>query len=107
MVDAKVENDLVNGILQRLGEAAFRVVREVQQTVVDALKEEGEWDAEKAAEVKDLAIQKLKEYLGPKGIAEAMEILGLNEDGLLKMLGTLVEAEVHDLKAEDDAADPA
>jgi hypothetical protein len=102
-VDARIKNELVNGILQRLGEAAFRVVREVQQTVVDALKE-GEWNAEKAAEVKDLALAKLKEYLGPKGIAEAMDILGLNEEGLDKLFGTLIEAEVHDLKADAEAA---
>ena len=103
MVDTQVKNDTVNGILQRLGEAAFRVVREVQQTVVDALKE-GEWNAEKAEEVKALAIAKLKAYLGPKGVLEAMDILGLNAAGLENLFGTLIEAEVHDMKVDANAA---
>jgi hypothetical protein len=104
LVDSKVKNELAGGILHRLGEAAFRVVRELQQTVVEELKEDGEWDKEKAVEIKNLAIAKLKEYLGPKGLAEAMDILGLNEGGILSLLGTLIEAEVHDLKADADPA---
>ena len=103
MVDTQVKNDTVNGILQRLGEAAFRVVREVQQTVVDVLSE-GEWNAEKAKEVRALAIAKLKEYLGPKGVLEAMDILGLNAAGLENLFGTLIEAEVHDMKVDANAA---
>lgn len=105
-IKEKVKNSRVEGILLRLGEAVFKVVRELQQTVVDKAKASDEWNEEKAKEVKAAAIAKLKEYLGPKGIAEAMAVLGLDMPGLEKLLGTMIESDVYDLRAGEstDAA---
>jgi hypothetical protein len=104
-ITEKVKSARLEGILLRLGDAAFKVVRELQQTVVDELKKGDNWNEEKAKEVKEAAIAKLKEYIGPKGVQEALTILGLDTSGLDKLIGTLIEAEVHDLRAEakDDA----
>jgi hypothetical protein len=105
-IKEKIKSARVEGILLRLGDAVFKVVRELQQTVVDKAKEDGEWNKEKAEEVKKAAITKIKEYLGPKGIKEALTILGLDSSGLDKLLGTMIESDVFDLRGEstEDAA---
>lgn len=105
-IKEKIKNARIEGILLRLGDAVFKVVRELQQTVVDKAKTDGEWNKEKAEEVKKAAIAKLKEYLGPKGIAEAMAVLGLDMPGLEKLLSTMIESDVFDLRSGEstDAA---
>ena len=106
-IKEKIKSARVEGILLRLGDAVFKVVRELQQTVVDKAKAEGEWNKEKAEEVKKAAIDKLKEYLGPKGIAEALAVLGLDLPGLEKLLGTMVEADVFDLRMGEESTTDA
>ena len=90
----KVKNARVAGVLERLGNFAFTVVAELNQTVVDQLKKDGKWNAEEAAKVKQLALDKLKSYIGAAGLKEAMEILGLDNETLLKFLSTLIEQQV-------------
>ena len=99
-VDSKVDNDYLNGALQRLGVLVATVVGELQQTVVDKLKSEDKWTAETAAEVKAEALANLKAYLGAKGLAEVMDVLGLSDGSLLdKLLGSLIESKISELKA--------
>jgi putative flippase GtrA len=97
-ITAKVKNERVAGVLARLGDFAFRVVGELNQTVVEQLKKDGKWNAEAAAQVKADALAKLKSYLGAKGIAEAMEVLGLDNAGLEALLATYIESWVGQLK---------
>lgn len=106
-IKEKVKSARVEGILLRLGDAVFKVVRELQQTVVDKAKVDGKWNQEKAEEVKKAAIEKIKEYLGPKGIQEALAILGLDIPGLEKLLSTMIEADVYDLREGEPAANAA
>jgi len=99
-VDSKVDNDYLNGVLKKLATLVTTVVQELNQTVVDKLKSDSDWNAETAAEVKALALANIKEYLGPKGLAEVMDILGLTDGSLLdKLIGSLIEAKVNELKA--------
>lgn len=98
-IKEKIKSVRIEGILLRLGDAAFKVVRELQQTVVDKLKADEKWDGDEAKKVKKAAIAKLKEYIGPKGVQEAFDVLGIDMPGLEKIIGTFIEAEVHDLKA--------
>ena len=99
-IKAQIKNTRVEGIMLRFGDAAFKVVRELQQTVVNAAKADGTWNKEKAEEVKKAAMDKLKSYVGSDGIKEALAILGIDIPGLDKLIGTLIESEVFDLKEE-------
>lgn len=90
----KVKNARIAGVLERLGNFAFQVVAELNQTIVAQLKKDGKWNAEEAAKVKQMAIDKLKSYLGAEGLKEAMAILGIDNATLLSLLGTLIEQSV-------------
>jgi hypothetical protein len=100
-VDSKVESDYFNGVLKKLAELVTTVVLELKQTIVDQLKYDEEWDEETAAEVKAQAIAMLKEYLGPKGLAEVMEVFGISDGTLLdQLLSSFIEAKVAEVKEE-------
>jgi hypothetical protein len=45
----------------------------------------------------------VKSYLGMKGLAEIGTILGLSPEGLAGVLGTRIEAAVHDVRAVTNA----
>lgn len=90
----KVKNARLSGILERLGNFAFQVVSELNQTVVAQLKKDGKWNAEEAAKVKQMALDKLKSYIGPEGLKEAMAILGIDNATLMNLLGTMIEQSV-------------
>lgn len=90
----KVKNARIAGVLERLGNFAFQVVAELNQTIVAQLKKDGKWNAEEAAKVKQMAVDKLKSYLGAEGLKEAMTILGIDNATLLNLLGTMIEQSV-------------
>ena len=90
----KVKNAKVAGILERLGNFAFQVVGELNQTIVAQLKADGKWNKEEAEKIKKLALDKLKSYLGAAGLKEAMAILGISNATLENLLGTFIETSV-------------
>ncbi len=49
--------------------------------------------------LKHAAMEKVKSYLGMKGNPEIATILGLSPEGLDGVLGTRIEAAVHDVRA--------
>lgn len=103
-IATKVKNDKVAGMLARLGDFVFRVVSELNQTVVAQLKTDGKWNAEEAAKVKKLALDKVKSYLGAEGVKEAMAILGLNNETLEKLITSFIETQVLKLKKPEAAS---
>ncbi len=104
LIQAHVSNHAAQTALLRLNDAVFDVVRDVEQTVVAAAKdasEDGKLDAADVAAIKAAALGKLKSYLGPKGIAELVKMLGTpSQTAVDTMLASKIEAAVHDLKAE-------
>jgi hypothetical protein len=101
-IKAKVKNESVAGVLERLSMLAFTVVTEVQQTVVSGLGEKATAEELKAA--RDRAIETLKTYLGPKGIKELMDVLGIKtSEALDKLIITYIESAVHNLKTSKPA----
>lgn len=94
LIAEKVKNVRLSGVLERLGNFAFQVVGELNQTVVDQLKKDGKWNKEEAEKVKQMALDKLKSYIGPAGLAEAMAILGIDNATLLALLGSMIETNV-------------
>lgn len=95
-VKAKVKNESVSGVLERLSLLAMNVVMEVQQTFVSTLKEP---TTEQLKEARDKAIAALKAHLGPKGLQELKDVLGLDGDTALeRLIITFIESAVHTLK---------
>lgn len=97
-IKAKVKNETVGGVLERLTALAFTVVSEVQQTIVSGLGDKAT-EAE-LLKARDTALATLRAHLGDKGIKELMGVLGMKEDSALnKLLITFIESAVHNLKA--------
>ncbi len=96
-IRARVRNDAVSGVLDRLAQLAFNVVQEVQQTVVSSLPDKANKDALLAA--RDQALATLKSHLGEKGLRELMTVLGLKDEGaVVKLLLSYIESSVLTLK---------
>jgi len=96
-VKAKVKNESVAGVLSRFTSLAFTVVTEVQQTIVSGLGDKA--TVEELRKARDQAIATLKTHLGPKGIKELMDVLGIKTDEAFdKLVITYIESAVHNLK---------
>jgi hypothetical protein len=101
-IGEKTKNEMVAGMLIRLNETVFTAVKEVQQVYVAAIKEakkDGKLTDEEKAHAKQVALDKIKEYWGKKGLAQAAKVIGLDESGIVKMIEGKIESAVHDVKA--------
>lgn len=95
-IKAKVKNESVAGVLERLTHLAFSVVTEIQQTIVSGLGDKA--TAEELKKARDQAIATLRSHLGEKGLKEIMTVLGLADSSALdKLLITFIESAVHNL----------
>lgn len=102
-INARVRNEYLRGVLVRLDDAVLAVVREVHQVTVEALKAatvNGKLPPAARESVKQAALNTIKSYLGARGIAELARVLGLSSEGVDRLIGTKIEAAVHDLKAQ-------
>jgi hypothetical protein len=102
LIDARVKNETIKGILERLDQTALTVVTEVQQTIVDNLDPNAPRDS--LLKARDAAVANLKTLLGKKGLDDIKKVLGLPDDGLDKILITFVESKVHELKLQTPPA---
>jgi len=96
---AKTDNALVGFMLDRVSVAVLESVKEVNATIVAAIREassDGVITDEEAADIKQDAIDAVKAYLGEKGLKQAKTVLG--SDALDAMITTKIEAYVHDMK---------
>jgi hypothetical protein len=101
LIHGRVKNEYLRGVLVRLDDTVLTVVREIHQVTVDTLKAaapNGKLGSDVKAMLKRSAITAIKEHLGPRGLAELARVLGLDEEAVDRMIGTRVEATVHDLK---------
>jgi hypothetical protein len=102
-INARVRNEYLRAVLLRLDDAVLGVVREVHQVTVDALKAatvDGKLPPGARESVKQAALGAIKSHLGARGITEVARVLGLNADGVDRLIGTKIEAAVHDLKTQ-------
>lgn len=97
-VDTKVGNEYVAGVLKRLGDLAAMVAKDLQQSVVDKLKADEKWTTKTAQDVKAMAMERLRLYMGTAGLAELVKVLGLEGEALEKLLSSAIEAAVKDLR---------
>ena len=105
-ITAHVKNTYLKNALVRLDDAVFSAVKELEQPVVaeaKATNSDGKLTAADRDRIKRAAMDKVKSYLGMKGLAEIGTILGLSPEGLAGVLGTRIEAAVHDVRAVTNA----
>ena len=101
-ITAHVKSAYLKNALVRLDDAVFSAVKELEQTLVAEVKAssgDGKLSAADRDRIKRAAMDKVKSYLGMKGIAEIATILGLSPEALDGVIGTRIEAAVHDVRA--------
>jgi hypothetical protein len=97
LIKTRAKNERVQGWLLRLDNAAVNGAKEIEQTFVSNLTEAlpADW-----AKARELAIDSIKVHFGAKGLANIEHDLGLdNPEAVEKLIGSFLEARVHDLKA--------
>jgi hypothetical protein len=102
LVNAKVKNEYVNGVLRRLDDAVAVAVREVEQVVVRELKaasSDGVLTLEERNRAKGTALTAVRSYVGWKGLIEFGKILGLKPEELDRLVEARVEAAVYELRS--------
>lgn len=108
LINAKIANEEVAGILTRLDTITVNVVKELMQTSVDAAKakaEGGGLPKEVAEAAGKAALDKVKSYLGQPGLDLLKAVLGFKDEATLNnFLTTKIEATVHNVKAQSDVA---
>ena len=101
LIQAKVSNETLRGVLLRLDDAVVTAVKDLEQTIVAEAKaaaSDGKISREEARRIKDKAVRQVKSYLGPDGLKELGAVLGLWELSVEDFIGSKVEASVLDLK---------
>ena len=101
LIRAKVDNEALRGVLLRLNDAVITAVKDLEQTLVDEVKlaaEDGRISREERRRIKDKAVRQVKSYLGPTGLKELKDVLGLWDLAVEDFIGSKVEAAVLDLR---------
>jgi hypothetical protein len=104
LLHARIKNEYLQGVLIRLDDAVFTAVCEVQQVVVNKLKErseDGHLTTEDRQYVKNAALGSIREYLGPKGLALVGKVLGIPNTEVDRHLESRLEAAVFELRAKE------
>lgn len=101
-INLSIKNEKLRQSMNLIEDATEKVVTEVMQTVVDAQKakkKNGKLNVEDAVEAKQLAMDKIKEMVGPESLATVGKIMKLNTDQLSNLIGSNIEAAVYRSKA--------
>jgi hypothetical protein len=107
-VSSKSNSAWVRGVLGRVDGLAMRIVREIYQKEIEALKEareDGKLTDEEKERFKTIAMDTLKEYVGPKGIKELTALLGASGK-IDKFLSSTIEATIATEKTRPQAGNP-
>lgn len=98
---AKVKSEHVTRVLLLVDDVVLAAAREVQQVLVDKLKAaspDGNLTPEQGAQAKQAALDSVKAQLGTQGLADVAATFGHDAGGVDRMLGSRIEAAVHQLK---------
>ncbi len=99
---ARVKNEYAQGALLRLEDAVLTVVKELEQTITADLREaasDGKIDSDEAKKILVTAVDRVKAYLGKRGVADLKSIA--DTAALEAMIEAKIEAAVLDLKNGD------
>ncbi len=97
----RVKNEQLRRLLLRLDDMVLTVVKELHQTVVADLKAasaDGRIDREERRRIKETAVRQVKTYLGAQGLEDLASSLGVWDMAVDDLIGSKIEATVHDLK---------
>ncbi|MEI6806741.1 MAG: hypothetical protein WCK49_09600 [Myxococcaceae bacterium] len=98
-VQQKTSNEQLGAFIKRIDDTALRIVKSVYMTYIDAIKKQsGQLTPEEQQKAKQLAVDKLKSYLGASGIQELANIFGYTQAEADKYLDDHIEAAVYDAK---------
>ena len=98
-VQQKTSNEQLGNFIKRTDDAALRIVKSVYQSYIDGIKQKGgKLTPEEQQNAKNLAIDKLKPYLGAPGLEELSNIFGFSDHQRDKYLDEHIEAAVYDAK---------
>ncbi len=104
LISAKVKSERLRTIGLNLNETAQDVVLELEQNVVGKLREQtedGTLSATEIADLKHVAVNNLKSYLGKHGKNDALKAFGFeSEEELEALLRAKIEAEVAKIKLQ-------
>jgi hypothetical protein len=107
---AKIKSEHVTRVLLLIDDVVLAAAREVQQVLVDRLKArnpDGGLTTEQSAQAKQTALDSAKAQLGSQGLADVAATFGYDAGGVDRVLGSRIEAAVHQLKhASRVAPDP-
>ena len=110
LATAKIKSEHVTRVLLLVDDVVLAAAREVQQALVDKLKAaspDGNLTPEQGAQAKQAALDSAKAQLGAQGLSDVVATLGYDAGGVERMLGSRIEAAVHQLKrASRVAPDP-
>lgn len=106
-VDQKVRSDKANTLLKRIADAAADVVRDVSAVEVKALLErvgDGKLTSHERGEMRQIAIARLKTYMGPQALTELAAAMKVGTDAVEAIVSSKVEKAVSDMKLAQTAA---
>lgn len=94
VIKEKMKLDKTNKYTKMLVEAVEKTVKEMYQTVVENIKNTDEWNEEKKAEVKDIAVTKIIAALP----AEVYHFLTEVNEDIDEWVKSLIESTLYDFK---------
>lgn len=106
VLGSKLKSDKARTVALHVSEVAGEVVLELQQTMAEGMKAaaaDGRITAEEAAELKELAVARVKRHIGEKGKADLLKVFGFDEKQLEAFIATKVEAGVVQARTKPEA----
>ena len=81
----KTNNDYIANVIRRIDDTALRIVKSVYQEYVAGLKKQkASLNKDERETALDMALEKLKSYLGPKGLEEIGDVFGFDIKALIR-----------------------
>jgi hypothetical protein len=102
-IKARVRSERLRGVLERVDDAVFVAVREVEQVFVSSLKSasaDGALTPDERKSAKEAAVAAARSYLGAKGLVELARVLGIPLEDVERVVSARVEAAVYNLRAQ-------
>jgi hypothetical protein len=106
LVNTKIKNETFAGVMTRLNDSVFTLVKEAEQTMVDGLKAARQKESPggdlitkaEAQVIKQHVLDKFKGLWGAAGLAELGAVLSMTEKQVEDHVASKIEAAVLDLK---------
>lgn len=102
LLGSKAKESRLQSALLRLNDAVATAVKAIEQSVradFNTRSADGHLTPAEAAQIRDAAVQRVRIYLGQRGISELLRVLGLDDNTLRTLITDKVEAVVYGLRS--------